>query len=297
MEARHSSMVMQIQERYRVKGLLGVGGMGEVYEAEDEELRVGVALKALRFDLAREERALRRLKQEVLLARSITHPQVCRVYDLGRHGGNGHEAVGSLRWSSCLARHSWSECSGKGGQGVGGFAAREAYGVGTRSGAQSGGSASRLQERERDGGRDNGDERAVVADFGLSIGVRGGEVAEGVASGVGTPGYMAPEQVQQGVAGPAADIYAFGVVMYEMVTGEMPFRGRDSLKRRLTELAPSASIRVVSELEDRWEAVILRCLAREPAERFGRVEEVWEALSASGALEVKSPDWVHFCSG
>ena len=76
----------RIAERYRVEQLLGRGGAGEVYEVEDVELEVRVALKALRFDLAGDPTALRSLKQEVLLARSITHPHVCRVYDLGRHG-------------------------------------------------------------------------------------------------------------------------------------------------------------------------------------------------------------------
>ena len=82
----------RVADRYQIVRLLGSGGMGEVYEALDEELAVAVALKALRFDLAEDPRALWHLKREVLLARSINHPHVCRVYDLGRHG-DGSEAV------------------------------------------------------------------------------------------------------------------------------------------------------------------------------------------------------------
>jgi len=282
--------------RYRLRCLLGAGGMGDVYEAEDEELAVVVALKVLRLDLGHDEQArqtLRRLKHEVLLARSITHPNVCRVYDLGRHGLDGEslwfltmellrgetlrERVrrrGRLRAAEALA---WVE------QMVSGLSAAHRAGV-VHLDFKSGNVM--VVGAEGDAGR------VVVTDFGVSrrwVAEGGDEEGAGLATGAGlagTPEYMAPEQLRGECAGPAADIYALGVVLYELVTGELPFGGRrrwEAAVRRMEEAPPSPRS-VVADMDARWEAVILRCLAREPAERFARVEEVWEALSGERLL-------------
>ena len=278
--------------RYRLGRVLGVGGMGVVYEAEDEELSVAVALKALRFDVGQEEQALTRLKLEVLLARSITHQHVCRVYDLGRHGLNGDSAwflTMELLHGETLrervrrrGRLGVAEVLPLVEQMVSGLAAAHRAGVvhlDFKSGNVIVG---------RSGGR--GSERAVVTDFGLSRMVAGwpaafaaGRETPSTAGGevAGTPEYMAPEQVRGAAAGPAADIYAVGVVLYELMTGQLPFSAPtpwESAMRRLTE-APPPPRSLVGEIDEQWEAVILRCLAREPGARFARVEEVAEALS------------------
>jgi predicted ATPase len=133
---------------------------------------------------------------------------------------------------------------------------------------------------------DPGRQQAVITDFGLARNVRQShEESPREASAfkviAGTPAYMAPEQVRGEVAGPAADIYSLGIVLYEMVTGVLPFASGTELEvaeRRLEGKAPSPRS-VVPELDERWEAVIRRCLEREPRRRFARALDVSEALA------------------
>jgi tetratricopeptide (TPR) repeat protein len=128
--------------------------------------------------------------------------------------------------------------------------------------------------------------KAVVTDFGLARSAAGGDDAsltELTESGnlVGTLAYMAPEQLTHGELTPATDIYALGLVMYEMLTGRKPFRGAtplDSALKRLTEEPPPPD-QLVPGLDPRWRTVILRCLEREPAKRYQRTEDVIRALT------------------
>jgi TolB-like protein len=148
--------------------------------------------------------------------------------------------------------------------------------------------------------RKDGSTRAVITDFGIArlVGAAGG-AGEGkhdaaseddrlTAAGtglLGTPAYMAPEQVRNEEITPAADIYALGVVLFEMVTGEVPFRGttpQSTATLRLERPAPSPRERVPS-LDPRWETVILRCLERDPARRFRRAIDVARALDPAPA--------------
>ncbi len=286
----------RVAGRYRVEQLLGAGGMGEVYEARDMELSVPVALKALRAHLAGDEAALRRLKLELLLARSISHPHVCRVYDLGRHGMNGG-AVWFLTMELLRGETLRDRLRHRGRftetaamllveQMVAGLAAAHRAGV--------------VHLDFKSGNvmliGDGPGERAVVTDFGLArtagpaaaSWLAGAEEAVAAPRIAGTPDYMAPEQVRGEAAGPAADIYALGVVLYEMMTAKLPFAGRTPLEvaeRRLTDAAPSPRLHV-PDLDSRWEAVILRCLALSPRERFARVEEVAETLTAERSTQV-----------
>ena len=124
--------------------------------------------------------------------------------------------------------------------------------------------------------------RAVITDFGLARASAGPDIGTVTATAriTGTPAYMAPEQIEGKPVAAAADIYALGIVMYEMVTGQRPFTGEDSLAiavRRLTEPPPSPRVHV-PDLDPAWEAVILGCLRRDPAERFATAEDVARAL-------------------
>ena len=273
----------QVAHRYRVELLLGRGGMGEVYEAWDDELSIQVALKTLHLPGGTEE-AHKRLKLEGILARSVWHPNVCRLYDLGRHG-EGEDATWFLTME-LLRGETLSKRLHDGGKlpldRAQRFAEQMAAGLGAAH--QSGVvhcdfKTSNIMLVTKDTG-----EQAVVTDFGIARAAsqRGGKESLKRESGpiVGTPNYMAPEQVRGEEVGPAADIYALGIVLYEMVTGQVPFTGDspiEAARRRLEEEPPSPQ-HVVPDLDDRWEAVILRCLAREPRRRFGRAEEVAEAL-------------------
>jgi predicted ATPase len=276
-----------LSQRFRIDRLLGAGGMGTVYQAWDRELSLPVALKILHLDPGQDPGGLLRLKREVLLARSVTHPHVCRVHDLGRHGEgtgevwfltmellSGETLSDRLRergrlpivQTRLLAQHMAS-----------GLAAAHRAGIVHRDFK----AGNVIVVAESDG------ERAVITDFGLAktrMNVDGQTRLTQSGEVLGTLAYMAPEQLDGRTVGPAADIYALGVVLFEMVTGQLPFAGKTALEiasRRLFEDAPSPR-RLSPELDERWESTILRCLARAPEDRFIDVEDVTRALSETG---------------
>jgi serine/threonine protein kinase/predicted ATPase/Flp pilus assembly protein TadD len=279
-----------VARRYRIRRLIGRGGMGEVYEAWDEELSIPVALKALHLAGGTEE-AHKHLKLEGILARSVWHPNVCRLYDLGRHG-EGDATIWFLTMELLRGETLAQELQDNGRlpldraqrlaeQMAAGLGAAHQAGVVHRDFK-----TSNIMLVTKDGG-----EQAVVTDFGIARAAsrkRGGEDLERAPGPiVGTPTYMAPEQVRGEEVGPAADIYALGIVLYEIVTGTVPFTGDSAIevaRRRLAEEPPSPR-QLVPDLDDRWEAVILRCLALEPRRRFGRAEEVADALVGRSPVE------------
>jgi len=142
---------------------------------------------------------------------------------------------------------------------------------------------------------ETGGPRVVITDFGLARRYALDEISVTVTGeAVGTPLYMAPEQVVTGQKPitPATDVYALGNVMYEMVTGELPFKGSSitiMAVKRIREAVPSPR-RLVPDLDTRWERAILRCLEREPAARFQAAGEVIEAITAPGPRPDPAPD-------
>lgn len=275
--------------RYRIVRFIADGGMGEVYEAEDLELGVHVALKAVRPDADAKYLATERFKREIQLARQVTHPNVCRIFDLVRHSQPTATAPG--RDVLCLTMELLTgETLLERLRRAGAMSTREALPV-VEQAAAALAAAHRVGVVHRDfkssnvmlvpAGSDAGI-RAVVTDFGLARG--SSESTSGVVTTttkiIGTPAYMAPEQVEGKPATAAADIYALGIVMYEMVTARRPFAADTSLAmavKRLTE--PPSSPRVhVPDLDSIWESVILTCLRRDPSQRFATAEDVARAL-------------------
>jgi predicted ATPase len=275
--------------RYRIRGLIGRGGMGEVYEAEDEELGITVALKTLR-EVGARRTSLERLKLEGLLARAVWHPNVCRVYELGRQGDDdaslwfltmerlhGPTLAERLREERRLPLDRALRIAGDLAAGLG---AAHRAGVVHRD-LKPG----NVMLVSRDGA-----EHAVVTDFGT-----GGAVPEpdrGVRERppdtvVGTLTYMAPEQLRGEEVGPAADIYSLGLVLYEMVTGTVPLADLatgERIRRKLEEDLPSPR-HAMPGLDPRWDAVIDRCLDPDPRRRFARAEDVAEALAGRAPVE------------
>jgi serine/threonine protein kinase/Flp pilus assembly protein TadD len=294
----------RLAERFLVIGLLGTGATGEVYEAEDAELGERVALKLLRPDLAADEGLLLRFKREIHLARQVTHPNVCRLYDLvlaapprGRREGDPAGLV--LVSMERLAGETLAERLER----TGPMAPDEALAI-VRQAAAGLDAAHRARVVHRDFKSGNvmlvpeeGSLRAVVTDFGLAradlTGEPGGLLAGAeattltqIGSILGSPAYMAPEQVRGEVATAASDLYAFGVVLYELVTGHLPFEGGGAFQialRRLHEEPKPPSV-WRPDLDPRWERAILACLAREPADRPTSAASVVRSLEGEERL-------------
>ena len=278
-----------LAERFRILRFVARGGMGEVYEAEDLELNERVALKTVRFEMADNERTIERFKREIQLGRKVTHPNVCRTFDVFRHveedaqGGSRITLIVSmelLRGTTLAQRISLeNRLTGERAlpiveQMAAGLQAAHDVGVIHRDFK----SANVILVPAE--GTPSG-VRAVVTDFGLAHAVTGDLASlTGSLDVVGTPAYMAPEQLEGKEITPATDIYALGIVMYEMLTGKVPFAGGTVISaamRRLTEAAPSPRD-VVQDLDPQWEAVILRCLERAPEQRFASASDVAKAL-------------------
>ena len=270
-----------VAERYKVIRLIGEGGMGEVYEAEDLLLKERLALKTLRAPAADDETVVTRFKREIQLARKVTHPNVCRLFDVGIDRRGDREAAFltmELLEGETLSAHvrqngrmAPSEALPIAEQIASGLAAAHAVGIIHRDLK----CANVILVAASTG------TRAVVTDFGLArVAAEGSDQVTGDAV-VGSPAYMAPEQVEGGrrLTG-ACDIYAFGVVLYEMVTGKLPFVGETPLATavmRLREPPPSPRA-IVPDLDARWERAILACLEREPEDRPVGAQEVVRIL-------------------
>jgi hypothetical protein len=280
--------------RYRVVRFIARGGMGDVYEAEDTVLQGRVALKTIRPEIAAGTRGVARFKREIHLARQITHPNVCRVFDLGFHKGPSAHAPtaneGPLFLTMELLRgETLAERIAHGRMTV-----EQALPIAEQLAAALD-AAHRAGIIHRDFKSANVmlvDEpgkgtRAVVTDFGLARACAVDESGHGTLSEagmmVGTPAYMAPEQVEGKALTSAADIYALGVVLYEMVTQAKPFDGGSPISvaaRRLTA-APLPPSHHVPQIDPVWETVILRCLERDPAARYRSALQIVQALRAS----------------
>ena len=282
--------------RFRIVRYLAKGGMGELYEAEDLELHERVALKTILSSIADDERSILLFKREVHLARQVTHANVCRIFDVFRHrpagdrGSAGEvvflamELLHGETLADRLARHgrlSTIDALPLVRQMAAGLAAAHHVGVVHRD-------FKSHNVMLVEASPPNPGPRAVITDFGLARrSAHGDQTSIALLSDTseisGTPAYMAPEQVEGGPVTPATDIYALGVLLFEMVTGTWPFMAETPLRtavKRLQELPPSPRIHV-PDLDPVWEETILRCLARAPADRFANIGEVVTALEGS----------------
>ncbi len=300
--------------RFRIVRYLARGGMGELYEAEDLELRERVALKTILSHIADDERSILLFKREVHLARQVTHPNVCRIYDVFRHGSSSTAGRpdGDVVLLAMELLH--GETLAEKVQRDGPMSTAAMFPL-VRQMADGLTAAHRAGVVHRDFKSHNvmlvrpqraGDPlRAVVTDFGLAW---RSASADGVPSSShtapragdsthlsmglslageisGTPAYMAPEQVEGEAITPATDVYALGVVLYEMVTGTLPFAGDTPLQvalKRLHEPPPSPRVHG-ADVDPVWERTILRCLARRPGDRFANAADVVAALEAGPA--------------
>jgi serine/threonine protein kinase/tetratricopeptide (TPR) repeat protein len=274
--------------RFRIVRLLGRGGMGEVYEAYDQELGP-VALKTIRRDLAGDQSVLRRFKQEVLLARQVTSPYVCRIHELFTLPETGQHTVAAFLTMELLAGATlakrielgilpWSEAEPIAIKLCQGLDALHAVGLVHRDFKP----ANAMLFRRGDV------THALIMDFGLAL--RPDESLYGhqrmTRSGgiIGTPGYMAPEQREKGARlSPATDVYALGLVIYEMLTGEHALAespGDRSAGSATKRLIPASTLH--DGIPHHVDRVIAKCLEDRPADRFQAAGEVAKALRDKG---------------
>ncbi|MEW6368504.1 MAG: tetratricopeptide repeat protein [Acidobacteriota bacterium] len=279
-----------VANRYTIIRLIGLGGMGEVYEAQDKELGVRVALKAVRAEIAERPGAIDRFKREVDLARRVTHPNVCRIFDIGHHADPRGKTGITFMTMGLLAGETLENRIRRAGR----MTTAEALPlIRQMCAALEAAHEAGITHRDFKPGNvaivpikeGSAEVRVVVTDFGLArssvMADRTGAAITGTGEIIGTPAYMAPEQVEGGAITESVDIYALGIVIYEMLTGALPFEGDTALSlavKRLKE--PPRSPRAhVPDLDRRWEEIILRCLERAPSDRFAGAMDVAQALA------------------
>ncbi len=267
--------------RFRVLRFIAEGGMGEVYAAQDLELNVPVALKTIRPSLTVNPDVLDQFKLEVRLARQVSHRNVSRVNDLFRHEIelDGRRSNAVFLSMELLKGETLSQRLRRTGpmpfrlatqlilQMLDGLAAAHRQGIIHRDFK----SSNVAIETEPDGS-----ERVVIMDFGLASTERhidSGGTGFGLA---GTPAYMAPEQVRGGRLTPATDLYALGIVAFEMLTGYLPFRGNSNTEIAQLRLkqSPPALRGLVPGVPLSFERAVHVCLARDPARRPQSAQEV-----------------------
>jgi tetratricopeptide (TPR) repeat protein len=276
--------------RYRIVEFLGSGGMGEVYAAEDQDLSEQIAIKIIRQETPFGANMLERLRREVQLARRVTHPNVCRVFDLGRHQQQGQDVV--FLTMELIRGETLSTRLKREGK----ISPPEALLIAMQL-CEALDAAHQVGILHRDFKTSNvmlagsGEQlRAVVTDFGIARLMSGGKDSSTAATTqgivVGTPAYMSPEQLLEEELTAASDIYSLGLVLYEMVTGNRPFQGASSWTETLKRLsvAPKPPMEVVRELGPRWNSTILRCLQRDPAKRFPSARAVARFLSGKRSV-------------
>ena len=281
-----------LSERYRIVGLIGRGGMGEVYRADDLKLKQPVALKFLPESLTANGATLARFYREVSVARQISHRNVCRVYDVAEFDGQhfiSMEFVRGEELSSLLKRIGrlpQAKAIDVARQLCAGLAAVHERGVLHRDLKP----ANIMLD-------EHGDVR--ITDFGIAALAEELDQREGIA---GTPAYMSPEQLEGQQLTNQSDIYSLGLVLYEVFTGKRAFAAStlpELLRLRRSDNTPTSLGELVPELDPLIERVVFRCLERDSAKRPASALQVAAALpggdplaAALAAGETPSPEMV-----
>lgn len=262
---------------YKLGPLLGKGGMGEVYRALDVNRKETVALKLLHSELLKDPENRQRFANEARLLASFSHPHIVKVYETGETEEQGFIAMeylpgGTLR-QHLTANHPLPPAE------VRRFLGEIAAGL--EAIHESG-----IIHRDLKTANIMLDEagRVRIMDFGLSKSPLVSTMTS-LGTVIGTLGYVAPEQITGGESDRRVDIFAFGVMTYELLTGSMPFRGENemALIHAIFNTDPPPPSQLRPELDPSWDRLVRRCLARNPGERFQSVGEVRAELPGEKA--------------
>jgi len=270
-----------VAERYRIVEPLGRGGMGIVYKVEHSRIGKLLAMKLLTGELSRNREVVRRFKQEALTASRLSSPNTVQVFDFGASEGltylvmeliAGEDLARSLRTLgpmpfARLGKVVIQVCTSLAEAHQKGIVHRDVKPENV------------MLMRSRDG-----TDVAKVLDFGLAKLREGAELNDVTSQGaiVGTPYFMAPEQIRGEPVDPRTDIYALGALMYRALTGHYPFNGTTPMAvftKHLTEMPVHPSQRAPELcIPDGVSAIVLKALAKDPAERYQRIEDLQSAL-------------------
>ncbi len=265
--------------RFRILRFISRGGMGEVYAAEDLQLGGLIAVKTILPNFALRPGIVERFRREISLGLRITHPNVCRIFDLETHRSESGEVLFlTMELLEGETLESWIRRHGAVStktaapivlQILEGLKAAHRVGVIHQDFKPS--NVFLVTEP-------NGATRAVVMDFGLALLADASKDAF-AADVAGTPQYMAPEQLEGRGSSVASDIYSVGVVLYELITGQKPFpaasKSRPPRRTKDKLLSPRQH---TPEIDEHWEQAILQCLSRDPKDRPASVDALRQAL-------------------
>ncbi len=264
--------------RYEILECLGQGAMGEVYKARDRQLDRIVALKIPKFSAEAAPELLERFHREARSAATLSHPNICPVFDVGEHGGTHYISMGYIDGNPLSAFIKPGKPQPE----------RKAAGV-VRKLAQGLEEAHRQGVVHRDLKPDNVmiDQRGqpIIMDFGLAQQSKANNDIRTTHGGqmIGTPAYMSPEQVDGDLEhiGPASDVYSLGVMLYELLTGELPYQGSvASVLAQIIKGEPVPPGQRRSGLDGDLEAICLKMMAADRKKRYQSMSEVTGALTA-----------------
>jgi serine/threonine protein kinase/Tfp pilus assembly protein PilF len=260
-------------DRYEIIEELGKGGMGRVYRVEDKKLEQEIALKLIKPEVAKDEKAVERFRNELKLARNIRHKNVCAMFDLGETEGahfitmeyvRGEDLKGFIHRSGQLAigtavRIAQQICAGL----------SEAHKLGVVH-----------RDLKSNNIMVDKDGNVRIMDFGIARFLEGkGLTGAGVM--IGTPEYMSPEQVEGKEVDQRSDIYSLGIILYEMVTGSLPFEGDTPFSIGMKHKAekPGDPKGLNAQIPDDLDRLILRCLEKDKEKRYQSAGDVLSELT------------------
>ncbi|MGD8540282.1 MAG: protein kinase, partial [Candidatus Aminicenantes bacterium] len=258
--------------RYQIIEELGKGGMGRVYKAQDTELKEKVALKLIKPEISSDKKTVERFQNELKFARKIVHKNVGRMYDLGKEEGSyyitmeyvdGQDLKGMIRQSKQLTIGTAISIAKQVSEGL-----SEAHKLGVIH-----------RDLKPSNVMIDRDGNARIMDFGIARSVEGKGIT-GAGVMIGTPEYMPPEQAEAKEVDQRSDIYSLGVILYEMVTGRVPFEGDTALSIAMKHKGeePKDPREFNSQISEDLTRVILRCLQKDMDKRYQNAGEVRSEL-------------------
>lgn len=283
-----------LASRYEIRRIVGEGGMGAVYQAEDRELGRMVALKVIRPELGNNPEVLARFKQEILLASRVTDRNIVRIYDLGDAGGVKFITMEYLEGEDLRALLQRGKLSPAQAveimeQAVSGLEAAHRVGIVHRD----------LKPGNIMIAKDG---RVLVMDFGLARSLAAGDGMTRTGTMLGTMEYMSPEQAQAKEVDARSDIFTVGLILYEVITGSTPFRADSAiaslLKRTQQRAVPMSEID--KNIPGVLSNIVSKCLERDPALRYQTATALladlraWQGKSVSNRISVSSTHlWIN----